>query len=257
MSSPCETAGRPRTPPLAPLTSFLRSLLPQLPAGSQRHLPASPASLPRPGPGRAGPSRTVPGRAGPSRAAVSLRVPAHPQHPASRSSGGDRLTCHAWTCSSPLVANVSERGQQELENRAGAGAPGGSTGRVGAEGCLGSQCRLTLSSRRAPQLFCWLFLTPTTLVLSSFHITLKSPPSPHLHLFHSCFPAPLRPVLHIMPGSLLPELSTRLFLALVPLNPESDLVIAVHCAATAPSAPRVEGACYPRQFYGTAPFPKL
>lgn len=243
-SSPCETTGRPRTPPLPSA-----HLLPPLPP------PAAPGGFPAPSAGparhpchaqsravlsdavpcravlcqakpyravpfcakschavprRAVPFCTVPGRArtGGQRA-VSLHVRAHPQHPARRSSGCDTHLSRV-TCSSSLAVS-------ELEGRVL-----GEVWREGwvPEGCQGSQCPLTLSSQPLPQPLCWIFRTPAALALSNFRITLKSPPSPHLHLFRSCSSGPLHPVLHSMPGSPLPELSTGLFLALVPLNPQ-------------------------------------
>lgn len=196
-------------------------LLPSLPP------PAAPGGFPAPsagpvrhpchaqgraGPCRAGPCEAVPCRAMPcravaSRGAVSLRVAARPQHPAGRSSGCDRLTCHACTCSCSL--GVSKREQQQLENRAGGECPRRFDERVGPGKVPGKPLPLIHSYRPSPHSLCRTFLILATLVLSSFQITPKSPPSPHLHLFHSCFPAPLHPVLHIMPGFPLSELCTE------------------------------------------------
>lgn len=99
------------------------------------------------------------------------------------------------------------------ESRGGSWVPGELRREVpGLEGAreAGASCTKSLSSRRSPQPLRWLFLTPTTLVLSGFRITPKAPPSPQRHLFRSRFPVPFSPALRTVPRPLLAEPSPGL-----------------------------------------------
>lgn len=216
---------------------------------------AAPGGLPAPPAAAAGhPRRRCRGGALPSPCAS----PSPASTPGGRSAGGDRLTRHTRTCGSSSTEKVPRRGRRRpWKTGAGAGCPGRSDGKCrGWEGArdAGASCTKALSSRGSPQPLRWLFLTPTTLVLSRLRITPKAPPSPQRHLFRSRFPVPFSPALCTVPRPLLPEPSPGLPLAPVPSEPprRSDPRSPLHGCCSAPWA---QPARCPSSPAGQPPFP--